>query len=277
MIDRRTMAARIRDVDPVPDVAALDSKEIGAFLTTFGEKVAAAHAAEAMSASDAGRTSLKPTFGPDSQAHGGIDMANITTDRPRPTASAERPVSETRRGRWRPAFGFALAALLAVVGATGWWMGSSDGETASAAAPPTEVQTMLDDFYAAFAANDGAAMAELLAEDFVMATEFAGTLRANDFARYVDLGETTGWAIEPVSDPLMIGEPAEPLQPQCVMRLGCDEPGAYVISVDVQKRRGSPDEEGFSMFFIVEEDGVPKVARYEYPLPYYLPLTMTPG
>ena len=274
MIDRRTMATRIREVNPVPKVADVDSKELTAFFAAFGEKLAAAHATDPVPAS--GGESQVHERRSQTPAHGGTDMTNIATDRPRSTASADRTVAEPPRGRWRPAFGFALVALFAVVGVTGWWIGSSDGETA-AAAPPAEVQTLLDDFYAAFATHDGAAMAELLAEDFVMATEWTGTLRADGFARTVETAESFGWAIEPIAEPLMIGEPTEPLQPQCVMRLGCDEAGAYVISVDVQKRRGSPDEEGFSMFYIVEEDGVPTVARYEYPLPYYLPLTMTPG
>lgn len=171
----------------------------------------------------------------------------------------------------------ALLVLLAVVGATEWWMGSSEGDTATAT-PPPEVETLLEDFYAAFAEYDGAAMAELLAEDSTTAGEFTQVLiGADDFARRVGLGESFGWELEPVSDPLMIGDPATPFQPQCYRRVGCDEAGAYLVSVDVMKRTGVAESEGFSVFFIVEEDGFPKIARYKHPLPYYLGLTLISG
>ena len=271
MIDRRTMAARIRDVNPVPKVTDVDPDELGAFFAAFGERLAAAHAIGPGPAGT-GQSAVHERRS-EIPAHGGTDMTNITTERP---ASTDRIAGPEPNGR-RLVFGFALLMLLAAVGITGWWIGSSDDETA-VAAPPADVESLLGDFYAAFAAYDGDAMAGLLAEDFVAGGEFTQTpMTAEDFVRRVGMGESFGWALEPLSEPLMIGDAAVPFQPQCYRRLDCNEPGAYLISVDVMKRTGIADSEGFSVFFIVEEDGVPKIARYEHPLPYYLGLTLESG
>ena len=161
--------------------------------------------------------------------------------------------------RWA-VFGFAMALLVILVGATGWWIGSGDTDIAEAA-PPAEIQALLDDFYAAFAAYDGDAMAQLITEDFRMSTEWTPPLRAQDFVRRINMGETLKWTLEPVSEPIMIGDTAEPSFPL---------DGAYVTSVDRMAGTGISGGAGFSTFFIVIEDGVPKVASYEFPLRGYL-------
>lgn len=163
------------------------------------------------------------------------------------TALTEKPTGvegETARLRRRLRTMTTMVIVLAValIG-LGTWM-VFDAVSGSDTAATSEIETLLDDYGAAWNDYDAEAFLALVTDDYVH--EYAGsTSTAAETAATIETGSSYGTQVEPIGDPIVNGK----------------GPAYFVAQADVLTS-SETELSGISLFTIVEDGGVYRIQSH---------------
>jgi len=138
-----------------------------------------------------------------------------------------------------------LSILLAValIGLGTWFI--VDQTSDSATAPSDDVVSLVDDYHDAWNTYDGAAFLALVTDDFVF-DDGTSSLTADATATRIESLDFYNFHVVQLNESQMVGD------------------GPWYVSVANELTGVTPTVDGFSIFEIVEDGGVLKVARHSY-------------
>lgn len=159
------------------------------------------------------------------------------------TTLRNRPVSryeERMQGRRLRGLTAAVVVLVAaLIGLGAWAVYDYVGERDSAVTG--DVQTLLDDYTAAWNDHDGAAFLDLVTGDYTFDNGFTVTDAENQ-SRTIEMA--TDFAVEQTGEPIMVGD------------------GPWLVAQANHMNYGSSDLDGMSLMTVVEEGGMLKIASH---------------
>ena len=160
----------------------------------------------------------------------------MTTLRNRPVSRYEERMQDRRLRGLTTAVVFLVAAL---IGLGIWAIYDYVGERDSAVTG--DVQTLLDDYTAAWNDHDGAAFLDLVTSDYTFDNGFTVT-NAENQSRAIET--STDFVVEELGEPIMVGD------------------GPWIVAQANHTTYGSSDLDGMSLITVVEEGGMLKIASH---------------